>query len=432
MEQMDSIVRERQPISLFAWFKQVWNSIINLGITRSMPLWERKRTRLLNGVCTMGVIAQAGFVLSYTAPEYRVVFWESLQAAVFYMIPIVLNYFRKHNLACHIFCIYNLLCFTYFAISHGQVDGAEYFLLPSGMSAMLFFRNIRVIISYFLANLAFFWLCKYSFTVMKPFIVLPNNENTYVPNLTILFLITFLIVHYFRTENLRQEQLLEMKNLKLSEEKQKSDRLLLNILPYETAEELKETGFAKARAFKMVTVLFTDFVNFTGIASGLSPEQVVALIHEYFSDFDTIVSKYRIEKIKTIGDSYMCAGGLPEENTSNPADVVRAALEIRQYMERLKQEKINRNEPYFELRIGVHTGPVVAGIVGTKKFAYDIWGDTVNMASRMESAGQADKINISEATYLYVKDQFRCTPRGKVAIKNKEAVEMFFVEEEWS
>jgi len=395
-----------------------------------MPLWERKRTRLLNGICVMGTAAYTGFCLSYTTPNYRVVFWESFQAAIFYLVPILLNYYKRNILAAHLFCIYTLLCFAYFAISHGPVDGAEYFLLTSGMAAMLFFRNIRTVVIYFLLNLIVFWICKYSFTVMKPFVRLPNGENTYIPNLTLLFVISFLIVYYFKTENIHQETLLQKESDKLLEEKKKSDGLLLNILPYETAEELKQNGTAKARKFDKVTVLFTDFENFTGLAATIPPEQLVALVNSYFSAFDAIVSKYKIEKIKTIGDSYMCAGGLPEANETNPIDVVHAALEIQQYMQRQMQERAALQQPYFELRLGIHTGPIVAGIVGTKKFAYDIWGDTVNLASRMESYGHVGKINISKATYLLVNDHFVCTYRGKVAVKNKGEIDMYFVEKE--
>ncbi|MFN5324808.1 MAG: adenylate/guanylate cyclase domain-containing protein [Bacteroidota bacterium] len=215
---------------------------------------------------------------------------------------------------------------------------------------------------------------------------------------------------------------------RISKEKKRSDELLLNILPEETAEELKATGSAKAKSFDSISVLFTDFKNFTQASEILSAEELVEEINQCYSEFDRIVTKHGLEKIKTIGDSYMCAGGIPTPCEDHAERMVKAALEMQAFIETNKANRINSNLPYFELRLGIHSGPVVAGVVGTKKFAYDIWGDTVNTASRMESSGAVGKVNISEATYALVKDKFKCTPRGKVAAKNKGEIEMYFVE----
>lgn len=215
---------------------------------------------------------------------------------------------------------------------------------------------------------------------------------------------------------------------KIGKAKKRSDELLLNILPEETAEELKATGTAKAKSFEQVSVLFTDFKNFTQASEKLSPEELVAEINHCYSEFDRIITRYGIEKIKTIGDSYMCAAGLPVPNKTHPFDIVSAALEMVQFIEKNKQERIAIGQPYFELRLGVHTGPVVAGIVGIKKFAYDIWGDTVNTASRMESSGEIGRVNVSGSTYEIIKDTFTCTYRGKVEAKNKGVIDMYFVD----
>jgi len=224
-----------------------------------------------------------------------------------------------------------------------------------------------------------------------------------------------------------QKEVVEQQKEEVELQRQRSEELLLNILPQQVAEELKARGEAEARLIDNVSVLFTDFKGFTQLSEKLSPQLLVSQIHEYFSAFDAIISKHGIEKIKTIGDSYMAAGGLPVPNETHPIDVVSAAIEINQFMEKQRKIRESKGESFFEIRIGVHTGPVVAGIVGVKKFQYDIWGDTVNTASRMESAGQPGKINISEKTYELVKDDFECEYRGEIEAKGKEKMKMYFV-----
>ncbi|MFT3934000.1 MAG: adenylate/guanylate cyclase domain-containing protein [Chitinophagaceae bacterium] len=221
---------------------------------------------------------------------------------------------------------------------------------------------------------------------------------------------------------------LKESNGQLFSEKKKAEDLLLNILPVEIAEELKEKGYAKARRYPSITVMFTDFMNFTHAAEELTPEQLVAEIDYCYRAYDEIIQRYGLEKIKTMGDSYICAGGLPSMNFTHPEDVVRASLDIRDFMEQYAAEKKAKGETAFAVRIGVHTGPAVAGIVGVKKFAYDIWGDSVNLAARMESSGQPGKVNISNSTYQLVKDKFACTYRGKIEAKNKGEVDMYFIE----
>ena len=219
------------------------------------------------------------------------------------------------------------------------------------------------------------------------------------------------------------------KNEIISKERDKSDQLLLNILPLEIAQELKDSGTTEAKHFDEVTVMFTDFKDFTKIAANMTPKQLVAEIDTCFKAFDIIIDKYQIEKIKTIGDSYMVAAGLPKVNKTHAIDIVNAAKEIQLFMqEHILNNQKNNIVGLGQLRIGIHTGPIVAGVVGTKKFAYDIWGDAVNLASRMESYGEPGKVNISGNTFLHVKDQFNCTYRGEIAVKNKGDVAMYFVD----
>jgi class 3 adenylate cyclase len=225
----------------------------------------------------------------------------------------------------------------------------------------------------------------------------------------------------------RQEELereVATRTEQLRGEKQKSDTLLLNILPEEVAEELKEKGYAQARLHDDVTVLFTDFVDFTQYSEKLAPAEIVDELDGCFKAFDEIITRHGLEKIKTIGDAYMAVAGLPVPHPDGAASTVAAALEIREYIRCRRSQQPDS----FDIRIGVHSGPVVAGIIGVKKFAYDIWGDTVNTAARMEQGSESGKVNINGATYALVKDRFACTYRGEVAAKGKGAMGMYFVE----
>ena len=224
-------------------------------------------------------------------------------------------------------------------------------------------------------------------------------------------------------------ELKEKENIIIRKEKEQNEELLLNVLPKEVAMELIENGKSAAKTFQQVTVMFTDFKDFTKISEQMNGEQLVKEIDFCFSSFDKIISKYNIEKIKTIGDSYMCVGGLPSINSTHAVDIVKAAIDIRDFMKSHNKQVVAAGKIPFEIRIGINTGPVVAGIVGIKKFSYDIWGDTVNIASRMESSGEPGKINVSGSTYELVKNNFNCTHRGKIEAKNKEEIDMYFIEE---
>jgi histidine kinase len=220
------------------------------------------------------------------------------------------------------------------------------------------------------------------------------------------------------------EQKVQERTEELQAEKQKSDKLLYNILPYETAQEIKQFGFSRSRFYESVTVLFTDFQGFTSLSSNLTPNELVDELNECFKTFDQIAEKYKIEKIKTIGDAYMAACGIPIPNSVHAENTILAAMEIRDYVH---QRRINKEGVGFQLRIGIHTGPLVAGIVGTTKFQYDIWGDTVNIASRMESNGIAGCINVSATTYELVKQLFVFEEREETEVKGKGKMKMYFV-----
>ena len=227
----------------------------------------------------------------------------------------------------------------------------------------------------------------------------------------------------FVQQKIKIEEIVSQRTEEIRNEKEQSEQLLANILPKDTADELKKKGKASSQKYDMVTVLFSDIQGFTKIAEQMNPDTLIDQLDNFYFHFDSVVERYNIEKIKTIGDAYMCAGGIPEKNRTNPVEVVLAALEVQDYMKELKK----KNAEIWDVRIGIHTGPVIAGVIGHKKFSYDIWGDTVNTASRMESSGEAGKINISGQTHEMVKDFFICEYRGKMPVKYKGEIDMYFV-----
>ncbi len=224
-----------------------------------------------------------------------------------------------------------------------------------------------------------------------------------------------------RDEQKRKTAELEKAIEEAESQRRESESLLRNILPATIAEELRSRGQVEPRYFEDVTILFSDFVGFTHATENLAAEDLVTLLHNYFTAFDRIVGRYGLEKLKTIGDSYMLAGGLPERNPSHPVDAVMAAFEMVKAVEELSTE-----EAPWRVRIGIHTGPVIAGVVGIKKFAFDVWGESVNFSSRMESSSLPNCINLSARTYSRVKDFFQCEHRGQVNTKEGKPYEMFF------
>ena len=240
-----------------------------------------------------------------------------------------------------------------------------------------------------------------------------------------LGLLSFIAIILYR--NYRQKI---KTNKILDSQKVKIENLLLNILPAEVAEELQRNGSATPRFYEMASVLFTDFKGFTKLSENLTPQEVISELDIFFMAFDDIVEKNGLEKIKTIGDSYMCAGGIPTTNNSHPLSIVKAGLEMQDFILKRNAERAKMNLPEWNIRVGINTGQLVAGVVGKKKYAYDIWGSTVNVASRMESNGEPGRVNVSAATYELIKEKYACTYRGKIFAKNIGEIDMYFVENE--
>lgn len=238
--------------------------------------------------------------------------------------------------------------------------------------------------------------------------------------LVLVMLIALLIYRNYRAK-VRTHRIVDRQKAEI-------EGLLLNILPQEVATELQVKGKSEPRYFESVSVMFTDFKGFTAIADKMQPQDLVEELSTCFVVFDEIMEKYNLEKIKTIGDAYMCAGGIPTPDENHVGNMVKAAIEMRNYALRHNQKRMDAGLVPWEMRIGIHVGPIVAGVVGKRKYAYDIWGSTVNIASRMESNGEPGKINVSSSVYELVKDQFICTYRGKIYAKNIGDIDMYFLE----
>jgi len=249
-------------------------------------------------------------------------------------------------------------------------------------------------------------------------------KNAFMIGLLLAFTIALLIFRSYRIKAKTHKILDKQKN--------EIEHLLLNILPKEVAVELQRTGRSTPRHYDSVSVMFTDFKSFTLIADNMSPDELVEELDACFIAFDGIIEKYNLEKIKTIGDSYMCAGGIPKPDENHVLKIVKAGLEVQQYISQHNERRRERGLEPWLVRIGIHVGPVVAGVVGKKKYAYDIWGSTVNIASRMESNGEPGKVNVSSATYELIKDYYECSYRGKISAKNVGEIDMYFIEHEYA
>ncbi len=276
------------------------------------------------------------------------------------------------------------------------------------------------LISFFVIQVAIFYL----FFQDKEAYILNSLEALGVTLTS--FIVSTTIFNVF-VKQVAADKLVEEKNEEIAKEKLRGDQLLHNILPEDIATELKETGRVIPRQFAKASIMMLDFKNFGIKSREMSPAKLISILDYCFKNFDRIISTHGLEKIKTIGDAYLCVGGVPEPNQCHALDSIRAAQDILVFLAEWKAEQVSKKEPFFEARIGIHTGEVIAGVVGDKKFAFDIWGDAVNISARVEAASEANQINISQTTYDLVKGQVNCQHRGKVPIKNGDPIDMYFV-----
>jgi len=367
------------------------NAVANIGGAFAALMYQTERFLFLLHLGT-GILFAVFYYLSRVKDVYQVLYWP--------FVAVIL-----------VFLFINSL------FNAGSAGGAHYYFIAALVIAIILSAGVWRTIAAFLVvgvtTAALFivegrhpgWITQYASPMER---LLDVRSNF----LFVQFLTGILVV--VLTRNLNQERA-------------KSDSLLLNILPSSVAEELKANDSVTPRHYESASVLFTDFVGFTQIAEGLTPDELIAELDACFSQLDAIAGKHKLEKIKTIGDSYMAVGGVPAANRTHAVDSVLAALEIQWFMMELAERKKMLNRPCWQLRLGIHTGPLVAGVIGRQKFAYDVWGDTVNTASRLESSGVAGRINISGTIYEQVADFFVCEYRGKISAKHKGEIDMYFV-----
>lgn len=370
---------------------------------------------LLNGV--LNIIG--AFPLLFLE-EYQFVFFWSLATGVFFLIFYYFSRFRSIYRSLYWPFILTIIAYLVpNAIGNaGSMGGAHYYLIPALVIALILSRSrlqTFLAIAVFLATTGgLLWIEKMHPEWIRPYANMEERTMDVWSNYAFVQIFTGAVV------------LILMGNL--NNERKKSDQLLRNVLPESVADELKKNDKVEPLHYDSATVFFTDFVGFTQIAEKLSPSELIHELDECFSRFDSVVASLGLEKIKTIGDAYMCVGGIPTPSRTHAADAVCAALQIRSFMEDQRRKHETAGRPFWEVRVGIHTGPLVAGVIGRNKFAYDVWGDTVNTASRMESSGEKGRVNISGSTYALISDLFVCTHRGRIPAKNKGDIDMYFVE----
>ncbi|MCZ8154625.1 MAG: adenylate/guanylate cyclase domain-containing protein [Leptospira sp.] len=375
--------------------------------------------RLFNTIALVnGLLNIFGALGSFYLPDFEMIFLLNLTSGLLMIGMYFLSRFK--SIYYILFWPFNLTILIYLSAmwfyNGGSVGGNHYYFIPALVIATILMRSQKVWFVYliYISVTASLYLTEYFF---KERIVAYSSEmDRYLDaggNYIFVQILTGILI-FILTRNLNIER-------------KKSDSLLLNILPESIANELKVSNSVIPMRYESISILFTDMAGFTKVAEQMTPEELVEELHIYFHGFDTIIKQHRMEKIKTIGDAYMAAGGLPKTNRTHAIDSVLCGLEFQRFMADHKEIRQMQNLPVWELRLGIHTGPAVAGVVGSDKFAYDIWGDSVNTASRLESSGIVGEVNISQATYELIKDFFECEHRGKVMAKNKGEIDMYLV-----
>jgi class 3 adenylate cyclase len=349
------------------------------------------------------------------------------------LVNLVIYYFTIRQKYITSFIILGLLnSFFAFclALLFGKYKAAELLFCVGVVYSIAIFSRRWLIITGVIVNILLYLMSIYIYENYLPIFnsLSQKTHYFYYPNAFLFLMALFALAYLLKIENQQYAKQILQVNDHLSKANKKNEELILHILPHEIAEELRKTGDVEPRIYKNVSVMFTDFFEFTKTAENMPAINLVNDLDEYFTVFDRIIEKYDLEKLKTIGDAYMCVSGVPHEKEDHALEMIKAAIDIRDAVALMYTERIKKGKAAWNIRIGIHSGNVVAGVIGETKFAFDIWGDTVNTAARMESSSSPGNINISETTFELVKNQVQCAYRGKIQVKSKGEMNMYFVE----
>ncbi|MCW7506540.1 adenylate/guanylate cyclase domain-containing protein [Leptospira levettii] len=402
--------------------KQFWTKILNIGVTNDLKEKDAKFIRLTNalsiivGVWLFSIIPS---LLPYY-PSSQYIIFNSIFFPVLWLFVLYFNYKGWYTFAKLFFLYTAMLCVVFNSLQAGRESDNHLFLLLISIMAFYTFppKQLRYITRVSISALILFISVEFYLTNKGPIIQAPPEFFQLGRLITLVALcILVYIVTLFNYKTLHKAQdLLEL-------EHQKSESLLLNILPASIADRLKSKNEIIADKSSEATILFADIVDFTVLSQTMEPEKIVSILNEIFSEFDTIVQNHNLEKIKTIGDAYMVASGIPEAREDHCEAVALCALDMLSSIE----NGITQDSKPFKIRIGIHTGPVVAGVIGKSKFIYDLWGDSVNTASRMESHGTEGKIHVSKEVYQKLKSNFTFETKREIQVKGKGIMETYFL-----
>lgn len=394
---------------------------------RLMPPYKARSIRLtLISTWLVLLITVASFLLFeiLEIEIMRLYRWHTVPFILLYCIALLCFRAKKFLVSKVIFFLTGLIQLAAICLFFGKATGVDYFFTLSMVFPFFIFDRdergwLRVSLLLFLIEVFSVQILMESY---PPVIILQPEINDMLKTTIVIITLLVILLPSYYFHGLAGEA-----ETKLEAEQVASDLLLQNTLPEKIAKELKDNGVVQARYHHSTTVLFTDFVNFSSIAAQLDPRELIEILDSCFSAFDKIVSSYGIEKLKTIGDAYMAVAGIPEPISEHAVKTVKAAIKMRGEIKRLMQKRLRAGKPAWYIRIGIHSGPLIAGVIGENKFSYDVWGNTVNVASRMETNGEPGRINISEETYELVKHQFKCQARGERGIKGLGRAPMYFV-----
>ncbi len=404
--------------------KALWNNLLTLGVITTFEEIDIKHIKLLNALTLFCGL----FCLSYFAietPYYPITQWLiiclTITTTLFFSV-LWLNYKSYYLTARLVFNLVGIFHISIHLLALGLQTNGQFFLLFVIMTAFFIYPKTEKFYQYVIISLS-----AATFIFFEIYFYYPNQPLLTIPDsLLVLFEISFdlgillFVIGFSQSIASHYEQAEYL----LALEKQYSDTLLHNILPKSIVKRLKKDPIIIADRFDATTILFADIVGFTKLSEKTPPADLVNLLNQMFSIFDELTERYGLEKIKTMGDAYMVAGGLPVASTSHAQAIADLALEMRS---KLKQFNLTEHQD-FNIRIGIHTGTVIAGVIGIKKFVYDIWGDTVNVASRMESHGIPGQIQVSEATYQVLKDQYDFAERGVIEVKGKGEMRVYLLQ----